>query len=82
MHEKNCLYPLDTPDLAVVEFDGGQDGTGCQCIRKTYDCGCCVQLDIPLIHLDDTGQKNKCYNLLITVVYMYVIKTAINIAVK
>lgn len=40
---------------AVLQLSEG----GCQCIN--YDCGCCEHLDIPRLHLNDTGCVNLTY---------------------
>jgi hypothetical protein len=34
-------------------------GTGCQCVK--YNCGCCVYMRVPEVHLDNTGCVNTSY---------------------
>ncbi|ELU02864.1 hypothetical protein CAPTEDRAFT_210699 [Capitella teleta] len=53
--------PLEFIALRILDAHRpfSQEGTGCQCIG--YDCGCCLHLHLPTIHVNDTGCSNVTY---------------------
>ena len=48
----SCYVFKDTLDDVIP----GEFGTGCKC--NNYDCGCCLDMDIPEIKLNDTGKMH------------------------